>query len=507
MSSLAYAPARARRGTASRALADAFSEHGSDVLLAVAMAAIATVLIGFLPKAFNVDSWLALVTGRQVAQHGIPANETLTALAHGRTWIDQQWLSQLTSYGLYRVGGLALLGLVNVGLIMLGVGGAVLGARRLGAPARAVMLALPLCAWLMFPSGEVRTQEFAVPLFVAVAYLLARDGRSPSNRVYWCLPLLVLWANLHGTVTLGVMLVAIRGVTLVWERRSRLTRSLTAWLRPFALIVGAPLTLLATPYGLQAVPYYKAMLLSSSLRHTVTEWQPIIAFPILAGGFFVAAAILLWSFRRNPARTTPWDRLSLIAMMLGAFSVNRNTLFFGLEALILLPVSLNLRPGSRPASPRAARVNLIASATALLALLLAIATTFVRPASSIEFSYQRLGLLHAVQSATRSDPSLKVFADVRFADWLLWRDLSLNGRIANDARFELLSGEEMNRLQQAFEANGRNWKQAAEGYGLIVADRTQEPGMVAGFMHEQGARVLYNDGQRIVILRSGREAL
>lgn len=506
MSSLAYAPRAARRSTASRALADAFSEHGSDVLLVVAMVVIATVLIAFLPSAFSVDSWLALVTGRQVWQHGVPFHETLTAIAHGKAWIDQQWLSQLASYGLFVLGGLTLLGLVNVALIVIGVAAAVVFARRLGAHARAVMLALPVCVWLVFPSREVRTQEFVIPLFVATVYLLARDSRSPSRRVYWCLPLLVLWANLHGTATIGVMLVALRALTLAFERRSDLMRSWRAWRRPLVLLLGAPLTLFATPYGLGAISYYKTMLLGSSLRHVVTEWQPVTSYPLTAGGFFLAAGILLWSFGRNPDRTKLWDRLVLVALMLGTISVVRNALFFGLAALVLMPVSLNVGPGKRGPTARTARINLLATGAALLALLTATAGAMTRSTSSIEFSFQRMSLLQVVQRAARSDSSVKVFAEVRFADWLLWRDPALSGRVASDARFELLTPVQLDQLQNVYGALGQDWKAAAHGYRLIVADRKYESAMVSGFSHEPGARVLYDDGERVVILRSSGAA-
>src|SRR5947209_7206311 len=88
--------------------------HGTDILLGVGLVAMAAVLLAFLPRAFNVDSWLALVGGREVWQSGLPHHETLTALAQGAPWIDQQWLSQLVSYAIYLAGGLALLGILSV---------------------------------------------------------------------------------------------------------------------------------------------------------------------------------------------------------------------------------------------------------------------------------------------------------------------------------------------------------------------------------------------------------
>jgi len=234
---------RPRRGSLSAAL----ERIGPDAILSVVILALTTTSLIGLASDFNVDTWLALVTGREVWQSGIPHHETLTALSQGVAWIDQQWLSQLASYGIYRLGGLGLLGVVGVVLLTAGVGGAAAAARRLGGPLVSVLLALPLCVLLTLPWREIRTQDFAIPLFVAVAYLVARDARAPSRRVFWCLPLLVLWANLHGTVTLGAMLVALRGATVAWERRASLLGSARAWRRPLALIVGAVVSISVTP--------------------------------------------------------------------------------------------------------------------------------------------------------------------------------------------------------------------------------------------------------------------
>jgi len=86
------------------------------VLLAVVMMALAAALLADLAGEFDVDSWLALVAGRDVWHNGLPHHETLTVIAHGAVWIDQQWLSQLASYGLYLLGGLGLLGVCIVAL-------------------------------------------------------------------------------------------------------------------------------------------------------------------------------------------------------------------------------------------------------------------------------------------------------------------------------------------------------------------------------------------------------
>lgn len=509
MSSLALPRRAATTRPGSRWLRRALSERGVDVLLAVALVVLAAGLLAFLPSAFSVDSWLALVTGREIWQTGLPHHEVLTAMSHGIKWIDQQWLAQLATYGLFLLGGLGLVGVANMALLVLGVAIAVAGARKLGATPRAVLLSLPLCLWLIIPSHEVRTQEFAMPLFALSAYLLASDSRSPSSQVYWCLPILILWANLHGSVMLGAGLVVLRGASLAWERK-RQWRSPRRWRRPLVLVLGAPLCLLATPYGLGILSYYRTMFFGSSVMKAVTEWQPITSVAVLAVPFFVAAAITLWLIARDQSRTTLWEQLALLMLAAGSIEVVRNLLFFGLLLLMVLPVALSARAhrasNGQPATRGRGAINALLVGTALAVLLVAVTAALVRPASTIELSYQRTGVLTTVARVTRADPSLRVLTDVRFADWLLWRDPPLIGRISSDARWELLTPHQMNALQAVFNVIGVNWKEGARGYRLLVLDEKYDPEAVQAFRAESGSRVLYNDGERIVILRSAREA-
>jgi hypothetical protein len=507
MSSLAIDP-RTRPRRVGRAGVDLLERRGSDVILAVAVIGFAVALLAFVPGEFNVDSWLALVTGRELWAGGIPHHEVLTAMAHGHVWIDQQWLSQLCTYGLYLIGGFGLVGVTTMLLIAASVAGAVIGARRLGAPPRAVLIALPLGLWLVGYSHEVRTQEFVLPLFVACAYLLARDSRAPSRRIYWCLPMLVLWANLHGSATLGAFLVILRGATVAWERRGWLLRDVRAWWRPLALVLGPIVCLLATPYGFGILDYYRTMLLGSPVMHSVTEWQPVTSIPAIAAGLLISAGLAIWCFGRDSSRTTPWERIALLALAAGSVDVIRNVLFFGLLALIVLPLALRSMTDapSGPAARGRGVVNAALIASALGALVLAATVTLVRPATAIEFRNQRQGVLTAVERATHADRSLKVLADVRFSDWLLWRDPALAGRIANDARWELLTPRQVDGLQAVFGVAGAGWKQGARGYRLLVLDRRYEPDAVRAFRKEPGSHVLYNDGDRIVIMRSAREA-
>jgi hypothetical protein len=507
MSSLAF-PREAARRAARGGLRALIADRAPAIVLAIPIAMLAVVALVQLPKEFNVDSWLALVTGRVVWETGIPHHETLTVMSHGLPWLDQQWLSQLASYAIYLVGGFALLGLINCALLVSGVVIATVATRRFGAPFRSTLVILPACVAMVMPSREVRTQAFAVPLFALVAYLLAQDSRRPSRRVFWCLPILVLWANLHGTVTLGAMLVGLYGLTCLWEERARLRHGFAAWKRPLALIVGSAVSILITPYGSAIIGYYRSTMVSSTLRHAVTEWQPITSVPAMAVAVLVIGSVAIWSFGRNPAKTTTWEKVALLVLAASAVSVVRNTLFFGLFAMMVVPVSLGWGEASveRRADTRRVLINGTIGILALAAVVVAVLATFVRPPSAIEYSYQRPKVLAAVERVTNANPSIRVMADERFDDWLLWRDPALTGRLANDVRFEMLTSAQIQSLQSLFLQLGPHWKRAARGYRLLVLDKKDDPDAFVAFRHEPGSRVLYNDGERLVILRSARQA-
>src|SRR5262245_33008594 len=58
-------------------------------------------LVDLVPHMMSTDGWLALLDGRSIVRHGLPHTNTMTLLARGHSWIDQQWLGQLGLYGVY----------------------------------------------------------------------------------------------------------------------------------------------------------------------------------------------------------------------------------------------------------------------------------------------------------------------------------------------------------------------------------------------------------------------
>ncbi len=453
------------------------------------------VLLLLMPGELVQDSWSTLVGGREIANHGLPHRETLTVMAHGVRWIDQQWLSQILFYEMFQAGGYRLILLVHVALIASAFGLALVAARHRGASPLSVFLVACVCFFVAPWGWQMRAQSFAPLLFVGVLWLLIADGRASSRRVFFVLPLLAVWANLHGSVVLAAVLVALYGLLRLLDRRRREIA------KGLALMLLAPLTLLCSPYGLSLVHYYRELLVDPPFRNLVVEWQAPTPRPITALFYFLAFATV-WSLGRWGRKLTIFERLALLLTLAAALSAARNIVWFGFAALVLLPVLLDeTRISTVTGAHPVVRSALgFAALAGLAATLLVVAT---KPAGW----YDRLWpdrAVAAVSAATR-DPSTRVFASDREADWLLWRDPRLRGRVAFDIRFELNTAAQIHRLNAFFDRIGPSWRAAARGYQVIVLDRPGHRRVRKSLLADQRLRETYVGPALSVLVRTKTE--
>jgi hypothetical protein len=491
-------PRRIGGGAVSRELATWIERHA---LFFAALLMIASVILTTSPSHLNQDAWLALADGRYVAEHGIPHHDTLAVLTRGARWIDQQWLGQLTIYGVYRLGGLALYSVLYVSVTVGALGAAIWASRRLGGSEAHVMWALPLAAFLYFAgSGNIRAQGFAYPLFVATLLILAREARGRGGRgLYLLFPLLIVWANLHGSAILGCGLALLCGVSVLVSgpRRAECPRMRR---RALALIVGAPVCLLVTPYGLSTVGYYRATLANPAFKALVTEWQPITSVMILAVPFFIVAFASVWVLARVRFSARLFDALALLVLIAAAISAERNVTWFALAVVVLLPPLLGEVAKPRPQAARRPRMNI--ALVGICAAWLGVSVTLValKPAAWFQRDYSERAL-STVGSLAREHPDVKIYADARFADWLLWRDPALTGRIAFDSRLELLTEAQMRRVATIAEIRAPGEPALLDPYRLLVMD-TADPTSLR-ILSQPGTHVLVR-GERIAVASRSR---
>lgn len=445
-------------------------------------------LAALAPFLVVADTWLTLVAGRELVAHGLPREDALTVLGGGSTWTDQQWLAQLALYGLERAGGLGAVSLAG-GLLTLGALG--LGAAAARARGASVLATIPVVAVVAFAAPwawQVRAQSLALPLFVAVLWLLvdARAGARP--RTLLAIPLLAAWANVHGSVVLGAGLALLLALLLL-ARRAGPARLAAA------LALLAPLAVLVTPYGPWAiVEYYRLLLVDPPFGDLIVEWK----WAAPAGRtalFYVLAGIALLAVARRPRALTGFELAVLALTFAGGVSAIRGVVWFALACLVLLPVAVGGGHGVR--APR--RADRVVAATAVALVAAASASLLVRAPQWLEREWpeQALPVLRQELAA----PATRLWPSDRHADWLLWRLPELRGRIAYDVRFELLSRAEIERIARFAGELGPDWRAAVAPYEVVVLDLAERPSHRADLLAEPGAREAYRDELVSVVVR------
>lgn len=427
------------------------------------------------------DSWLTLVAGRLVARDGIPHHELLTVWAHGRPWIDQQWLAQLAFYRAYTFGGVR--GVLALSALLSGIAwaAAVVLSRRRGASGLALLAWAPATILAAPWAWQARAQSFALPLFVALLALVFADGRSPSRRVFLTVPLLALWGNLHGTALLGAGIVILHAL-------STLRRSV---LRSAVLGGGAVLALAANPYGFGIASYYKTMTIDPPFASLIAEWKPPTP-SLTVVPFYAIALVAVIAAYRHRKELTFGELVIGVALLVVAFDAIRSIAWFALAALVLVPPLVHVRrmPGMRFAAP--ARAGVLVGA--VIALVAGVAA-FPGAVAARQKSTWPAQAAAALQAAAARDPNARVLADDRHSDFALWTVPALSGRVINDVRFELLSRRELE-LLAAFERDraphdpgnagivvldpkhqavapwrAHGWKAAYESASMVVLER------------------------------------
>ena len=417
-------------------------------------------LVGLVVSAANIvqtDTWVALVSGREVALHGLPSVEHLTVLAHGRPWVDQQWLAQLLLYEIERIGGVGLVVAVCAAAALAAFALVAASAQSRGASPVALAFWIPL-AFLAGPWGvQARTQSVALPLFGLTVWLILRDPDLRRRSSLWLLAVLCVWANVHGSVTLAAAVVCAHGLQSLL--RTGLRRL------PLAVFLLAPAAVLVSPYALALPGYYRTMLLHPPYGRQIVEWQRTT--PANAPLFFAIAVLALAVVAVARRRLAPAEWTILALTFAAALSAFRLTPWFGLAMLAVVP-PLTSR---RRTPPEFAQLGAALAATLLLLIL---GAGLARSAAR-DYDGPR-ELLAALQAEPTSK---RIYADLPLADWALWNEPGLRGRIAYDGRPELMTPAQFSDVIR-FARLAPGWTKAVHGYSLIITNHATAQRLISG---------------------------
>jgi hypothetical protein len=308
--------------------------------LAVALGAGACALLG---RIGGDARWLAAL-GRTIFTQGSIPTGVPYAASPSVDWVNVPVLGELVFHAVQSVGGdrgllLAQLVAVTAALTLLA-----LGMRAFGASDAASALVLMLVFFAAVPSFIiVRAQLFSLVLFCATLLLLRAEARTPSRRVWLLIPLIAIWANLHGAVLVGL---AIAAAYLVLER---LRRELVV---AVSVLVACCAALFITPAFAKSGSYYLGVLKSEAAQRGEGMWAPLsLHKPFDVVFILLAIPLLVFAYR---SRLRIWEFVCVAAFAAMTLQAGRNAIWLlcfiaapaahGLGKRFLSDFTVSLRP-------------------------------------------------------------------------------------------------------------------------------------------------------------------
>lgn len=290
---------------------------------------------------WHSDLWGHLAYGRLIVDSGgIPATEPFMPLADGMPLVDTAWLSQVIGYAAISRFGPTALQFLSAAAITLCLA---LLAWRFYERTRNIPIGIAAVGaflWLQSHAFVViRPQLAGLCCFVGLLTLLT--SRRQRSVDWFLVPALsALWANLHGSFVLGIVLLGTfctgRAIDVVrrtgspraaWnDRRAR--RLL--WLS--LLAAGAALL---NPYG----PHLYAEVLTFSSHPNLAdmlEWQPLTLWSEQGIAAFSVAVLLIVLMLASPRRVTAREALLLIGLGGAALWSSRFLVWWSPVAALLL---------------------------------------------------------------------------------------------------------------------------------------------------------------------------
>jgi hypothetical protein len=309
----------------------------------LAGAGVYVLLLTLGPRLLNdPDTYSHIAVGRWIIAHGaVPTTDPFSFSMQGAPWIAFEWLSEVIYAATFALAGWPGVVALAAAAAALAVGLLTRFLLREMSPTPALLMVVAAIV-LLAPHMLARPHMLTLPVMMAWAAALVHgmDRRAPPP--YWALPLLVLWANLHGSVVLGLGLIGPAALeALLNEKRSEWPRVILRWL-PFSAL--ALVACCLTPYGPEPLLMPLTTLSAGHALGWIGEWRP------QDFGHFGAFELLLLAgiFALSRGMTLPVVRtLVVIGLLHFALAQVRNADLLAMLAPLYLAAPLARQLGAR----------------------------------------------------------------------------------------------------------------------------------------------------------------
>lgn len=318
--------------------------------LLLAVAAYGLVLFRGGSLLLDGDTYWHITTGHWILQHiAVPHRDVLSFTAAGTPWVDHEWLGEVALALAYDAAGWS-------GLVLLS---ALAAALAFGLLCRALGRWLPplpsfvltVLAYLtVLPGLLCRPHVLALPVLVVwTAGLMAARAESRTPRLL-LIPLMTLWANLHGSFLFGLVLIvplaaeAVLGTLSGGETAAtpgERRRTAMGW---GGFLLGSLIAACVTPNFLRGLIHPLHMMRMPVMLRAIAEWRSPDFQQIQPMEIWLVAA--LYFILTRGVRLSPLRILLLLGLLHAGLQHARNQILLGLVGPLILaePLAQFLRP-------------------------------------------------------------------------------------------------------------------------------------------------------------------
>jgi hypothetical protein len=390
------------------------------------------------------DLWGHVFFGKLfLANHHELARDPFSYSALGHRWMHHEWMAEAAMAWLWNhfgAPGLRTLKFACSATTIIFVAAAI---AETGASTTIQIAVLMITAIAIGPEIQFRPQIFDFVALSAISYALARGtyrGKAPS---WVAVPLMALWANLHGGYPIGLAAIFLYG-SVIAAREFHQTRSFGRGRTILAIGAIAALATFATPLGIHTWDAAISSLRNPYTHHEMSDWKPLFAGLFGPGAlgtrlYYVYALAIMAAAAICVGVAPDMRDLALIAiaalLAMAAFAAVRN---ISLAAIGVAPVLarhawLTVSRSKADFEPRASFGRLNNAIMGALALFFAWNVGMFSPRLPTGMAYPAGAVAFMTEHDLRGD----VMNDFGWGLYLIWH---LHGRVRVfiDGRYDLV---------------------------------------------------------------------
>jgi hypothetical protein len=305
-----------------------FPSTSQGTLAALLVLGVIFMLTGF-NRLNHTDLWGHLNFGRWIAtHHALPTSDPFAAQPAATPVLHAAWLSQWLGYETQRLLGNEGLALAHAVLVTLTAGMLMLAARRRGVPgiwacaagAAMFLLDLPI-------AGTIRPQLFG-QLGAALFLFACSELPQRKHPLLWLPIVAALWANLHGSILMGLAILGAYAVGVTWNLMQehsckaalvlRDRRLYVAWAAPLLALAGA----CANPHG-PALLMHIVFFGEHAALSSIMEWRPLTPGSLTGVLVLVSVGLTVLLVKYSPRKWELHEILLLVAFGLATLPAIR----------------------------------------------------------------------------------------------------------------------------------------------------------------------------------------